>query len=737
MFTTTTIVLVVCVYMALLFGLAQLLENRANNLGKKTLHPLVYALAITIYCTSWTFYGSVGFAAESGLLYIAIYLGAIGAILAWPHTLKRMVHAKETYHITSIADFISTRYHRSQTIAALVTIIALLGTIPYIALQLKAVITSFELIAVPSADVSYDGLMSGLLITLAMALFTIMFGARRLDPTERHVGMMGVLAVQCVIKLVAFLAVGIFVTFNLYDGFGDLIGRFSYAGLSYLISSDIPQGSLFMHWVTLILLGAASIQLLPRQFHVAVIENSSDQHIRTAMWLVPVYLVLISMFVIPVAAAGLLEGLFTRDADSFVLMLPQLFGHQGLTMLVFIGGFSAATGMIIISTMTLSTMATNHLLMVLIEKIPVFSGLRQHLLYCRWLLILGILLLSYSFAREFANSYVLVSMGTISFAAVFQFVPAIIGALFWSKGNKGGALMGLMAGFTLWLYTLVLPAFIKHGWFPIEWLYEGIWGQSWLRPEALFGLDGLSPLSHSVFWATLFNVAFYLFGSWFHSPSKEERTQLADFMNVMRTGLKAHRTRPTGLDAYILLADKKREANALLSEYLSQDKAEQAVIGITEDLMVSHKEYLNIVELVEFHRLLESVLSGAIGAASAHHAIESNIRYSERENQDLHTVYNHLVSEIQGHISRQRPVKKEEDVENSSRYSFIDDLQSTIDDQTAQLSEQQQKLKQLQSSLDTISQKLFDQRLENQKLGQENQRLRQKVSDLEENPELS
>lgn len=731
MFTTTTIIMVVCVYMALLFGLAQLLENRATRIGKKTVHPLVYALAITVYCTSWTFYGGIGFAAESGLLYIAIYLGAIAAVFTWPQVLKRMVHAKETYHITSIADFISIRYNRSQWIAALVTIICLMGVIPYIAMQLKAITRSVDVIAVEPIAGSSSGLTSGIVITLAMALFTILFGARKLDPTERHVGMMGVLAVQCLIKLIAFLAIGLFVTFSLYDGFGDLLGRFSYAGLNYLIDSDVPQGSLFAHWVALIILGAASIQFLPRQFHVAVVENSSDQHIHTAMWLVPVYLILITLFVIPITGAGLLEGLFTRDANDFILMIPQIMDQKALTMLVFIGGFSAAIGMIIISTMTLSTMATNHLLMVIIDKCKPFSWLRQHLLFCRWLMILAILFSSFSFAWEVDSSEALLAFGIISFAAALQFAPAVIGGIFWPKGNKGGAFLALTAGFVTWFFTLMIPLLTAQGWISPELVDNGLMGKEWLRPESLFGLTGLSPLAHGVFWSLFFNLLWYFFGSWLHNPSQEEQTQLNDFMKVMKSGLKAHRTRPTGLDAYILLSDKKREAEVLLSEYLPQDKAEQMVVGITEDLMVNQKEFINIVELVEFHRLLENALAGAIGAASAHNAIETHIRYSERENQDLHTVYNHLVTEIQGHLGRQRPTE-ETAQDASGRFSFIDELQNTIDTQEAEINEIKGEHEKLQLSLDSVSQKLFDQRLVNQKLQQENLRLKKKAAEIDE-----
>ncbi|MCW8883967.1 MAG: hypothetical protein OQK12_01775 [Motiliproteus sp.] len=726
MFSTTTILLVVCLYMAVLFGIAQIVENRAESTGRKSIHPLFYVLSITVYATSWTFYGSVGFAAESGLLYLAIYIGAILAILTWWRTLRRMVHAKETYHISSIADFISARYNRSQAIAAMVTIIALLGIIPYIALQLKAVIGTYEIIAAPTDSEGYSSGFTGSLITLLMIIFTIMFGARRLDPTERHQGMMVVLAVQCLIKLVAFISVGAFVTYTLYDGMGDIFQRITWAGLGHLLGSSSHDGSLSVQWITLIILGAASIQCLPRQFHVAVVENSNERHIRLAMWLVPLYLLAISFFVIPITAGGLMQGLPVGEADSFVLRLPQLAGNQGLALFVFIGGFSAATGMIIISAMTLSTMATNHLLMIAIDRYKRLNVLRHYLLQCRWLMIALILSSSYWFAWEFSDSYMLAAMGMISFAAVFQFVPAMFGGLFWQRGNKVGAMLGLCAGFLLWFYTLVLPTFINQGWFNPDLLVSGPFQIAWLRPQELFGLDGLSTLSHSVFWSFVFNSLFYIVGSFSHRPAKLERTQLSDFMKSMRTSRHVHKARPTGLDAYIQLTPKLREAEHLLSDYLPLDKAEAAVARITEDLAVNYKEQITIIELVEFHRMLEHALAGAIGAASAHNAIENTIKYTEQETKDLKAVYSHILSELHGQ-GEANPAVVDPQLEEENRYSFIENLQKTIDEQTAELTEQKQALEKAIELRDRSDQKLFDQRLVNQKLIQEVKSLRHRL----------
>ena len=726
MFSTTTILLAVCLYMAFLFGIAQLVENRAQSRSNKTLHPLIYALAITVYTTSWTFYGSVGFAAESGLLYFAIYIGAIIAVLNWWRILRPMIRAKEAYHISSIADFISARYNRSPIVAALVTVIALFGIIPYIALQLKAVISTYEIITAPTNGSEYNSLFTGILITLFMIVFTIMFGARRLDPTERHQGMMAVLAVQSLIKLIAFVSVGAFVTYGLYEGVSDIFQRITWAGLGHLLGSSTPEGSVFIQWVTLIVLGAASIQCLPRQFHIAVVENSDERDIRLAIWLVPIYLILISLFVIPISAGGLLQGLSINDADSFVLLLPQEADNQSLALLVFIGGFSAAAGMIIISAMTLSTMATNHLLLNAIERFSSWKFLRHYLLQCRWLMITLILGSSYWFAWEFSDSYMLVAMGMISFAAIFQFVPVLFGGLFWHKGNKVGAILGLCAGFLTWFYTLVLPAFVNQGWLTTELLIDGPLGITWLRPESLFGLEGMSSLSHSVLWSFALNTFCYVLGSLFYRPAKLERTQLTEFMNALRTGQSALKSRPTGLDSYVPIGLKRREAIQLLSEYLPLDKAETAVALIAEDLLVANKKHITIIELVEFHRMLEHVLSGSIGAASAHKAIETQIKYSERETRDLQAVFSHIQSELHSQGNAENTINNT-DKKGDNRYSIIENLQTRIDEQEAEINQQRIALDKAVDNRDSSDQKLFEQRLLNQKLVQEVKSLRKQI----------
>lgn len=724
MFTPLSVILYVTVYMGLLFAIAQVVERRIKTSSEVNAgNPVIYALSLAVYHTSWTFYGSVGFAASSGLLFLGVYGGALIGICLWWVTLRRMVQAKETFRITSIADFISTRYNRSQKIAAMVTIIALVGILPYISLQLKAIIDSFGLITnSPRSGASHE--LSGWVVTLFMIGFTIIFGVRRLDPTERHQGMIAALVAECLVKLVAFLAVGFFVTYTLFDGFGDIMGRLQEANLTHLTSFNAVENSGSM-WLTLLVLSFAGIHMLPRQFHVAVVENSSRKHIKTAMWLFPLYMLLINLFVVPIAAAGLLQGLPAENADYFVLMLPQLAGSEALTLLVFIGGFSAATGMIIITTMTLSTMASNHLILPTIERFNALQPLRAYLLQLRWVVVALILLSSLWFAREFAESYILAAIGLLSFVAVLQFAPAMFGGMFWKKGNSLGAFLGLTVGFIIWTYCLLIPTFIKQGWFSEALLLAGPWQISLLRPEALFGLEGLNPVTHAVFWSLIFNIGSYIIGSLIFSPNKSERNLTMEFISAMNSS-GSRRARPTGLDAYILLQPKLEEARSLLSDYLNDDKAESAVKTIADDLQVSDKPKITIIELVEFHRMVEHVLAGSIGAASAHKAIENTIRYNSREEGDLKALYSHIVTELQA-------TEKDGTEKNGSEqsgYGLIEDLQNQIDDLEDRVKDQQKTISEMEMKLEARYEEIFKYRIESQKTKQDNTMLKAELQQI-------
>ena len=383
MFAPSVVLTVILGYMALLFVVAQWAEHRATTTGRNN-HPLIYALSYNVYSTSWAFYGAVGFAVGAGWMFTAFDSGVIFGMLFAALILRKMVRLKQSFRLTSIADLLSTRYNRSQSMATGVTLVLLFGVIPYIALQLKAVVATFALLTV-GPQVDTDGNWSGVLVVVLMTLFTVIFGVRRLDPTERHQGMMAALALECVVKLLALIVMGVFVTFILHDGVGHLFSQLADADRQRLLSFNAEAPVL--QWSTNFVLGFVVIYLLPRQFHIGVVENASERHLMWLICLLPLYLILIKLFVLPLAAAGIVLDLPRSQADSFVLLIPQEVGSDWLALLVFMGGFSAATAMVMVSTMTLSTMVSNHLLLPLLESSQALKRMRRHLL--------GVLLLAW------------------------------------------------------------------------------------------------------------------------------------------------------------------------------------------------------------------------------------------------------------------------------------------------------------------------------------------------------
>lgn len=717
MFSTLTLSIITLSYLGLLFVLAVYVEKRARVRGGFTNSPWVYALSLAVFFTSWTFYGSVGFAINNGLQFFAIYVGAIAGLIFGAKALKRMILAKQNLRLTSVADLISTRYRRSQRIAALVTLACLIGLMPYIVLQLRAVGSAVDLLTPSTETIGWS--LNGVLITLMMALITIIFGVRRLDPTERHEGIIAVLVAECLVKLFALLALGAYVTYGVFDGFSDILRQLDQAGLQQVYSFG-SEGAGYS-WVALILLGAAAIVLLPRQFHVTVVENSNPEHLSTAVGLFPFYTILINLFVIPLAGAGLLLGLPAEQGDQFVLLIPQLLNSPALTLIAYIGGFAAATGMIIVTTLTLATMASNHLVIPIWRRLRPGTNLASSLLEIRWALVVLILMLSYGFAASLHASYILVALGLISFAAILQLVPAGLVGLFWRGGNSLGAALGLLVGYGLWAFTLVIPAMVREGWIDASLMTDGLFGQFWLRPEALFGYEGLPSLAHSVFWSLGFNLLFYIVGSLAYRPHKMERSLRVELFDTMEKGESTvfRHARPTGLESYILREPKMVEVEQLLKRYLTGDKADLMLQSVCEDLQLGSKSTLTIIELMELHRMIEQRLAGSIGAASAHSAIEEAIDYSEREAADLRSLFSHLASELNASV-----------IENDSDGEGIDmlaRLQESNEEQTQKLKSLQRRVEQLEETVDRQYKEIFDYRVTAQRLQVEREDLIKKL----------
>ena len=548
--------------------------------------------------------------------------------MLWWFLLRKIIRISKANWITSIADFISSRYGKSTVLSGLVTIIAVVGIMPYISLQLKAVSTSFGLvftypkIVMPSELSSLQFLFdTSVLVAVALAAFSILFGTRHIDASEHHPGLVAAVAFESIVKLVAFLAVGIFVTFGLHDGFADLFGKAAQnPELAQLFTTPGSEG--YGRWMTLIVLSMAAIFLLPRQFQVIVVENVNEGHLRKAAWLFPLYLLAINIFVMPIALSG--RMLFPEggiDADTFVLTIPMILDREGLALFAFIGGLSAATGMVIVATVALSTMVCNDLVMPVLLRLK-WLGLREHGDLSRLLLairrgsIILIIALSYAYFRFIGESYALVTIGLVSFAAAAQFAPAIIGGIFWKNATRKGALTGLALGFLVWVYTLLLPSFARSGWLPVEFMESGMFGMDILKPYALFGLSGLDTLSHSLFWSMIANVGGFVGVSLVTRASALERVQAALFVDVFRVSGRAR-----GGSRFWRGTATVPELRALASRFIGSKAADRAFSDYALENNLDLKKLRTAdSQLVNF---TEQLLGGAIGAASAQVMVET------------------------------------------------------------------------------------------------------------------
>jgi Na+/proline symporter/signal transduction histidine kinase len=544
------IVLASFAYLGLLFAVAFYADRRAAAGRSVIAHPVVYSLSLGVYATAWTFYGSVGRAAQDGVGFLPIYIGPTLMIALWWLVVRKIIRISKENRITSLADFVASRYGKSALLGGLVTVIAVVGILPYISLQLKAVYSSFTIllqypeIVMPS-NLAAEPVVgdTAFWVALMLAAFTIAFGTRTLDAAEHHQGMVAAIAVESLVKLLAFLVVGAFVTYVIFDGFGDVFARAATDPniAPMLTPLDGVAGS-YASWCWLTILSMLAILLLPRQFQVAVIENVDERHLNRALWLFPLYMLAINVFVLPIAFGGLLRfPTGTVDADTFVLTLPMAERHEWIALLVFIGGLSAATGMVIVETIALSTMVCNDLVMPILLRLPGLklserSDLTEWLLTIRRGAILAILLLGYSYFRAAGEAYALVAIGLISFAAVAQFAPAVLGGIFWKGGTRRGALAGLVAGFAVWFYTLMLPAFARSGWLPIGLLETGPFGIEALRPVSLFGLSGLDQTTHAMLWSMIANIGAYVGVSLAAAQSADEHRQATLFVDVFRHG---------------------------------------------------------------------------------------------------------------------------------------------------------------------------------------------------------
>ncbi|MDV7143507.1 ATP-binding protein [Tropicimonas sp. TH_r6] len=595
-------------YVAFLFAVAAYAERRSRRVGGAWLRsPLVYTLSLSVYCTAWTFYGAVGYAARSGLEFITIYLGPTLVFTGWWLLLRKLVRVGRSQRITSIADMISSRYGKSGGLGVLVTLLAVIGTTPYIALQLQSVTLSFGVFAEPDSEFwdPANPASTGLWVAAGLALFTIIFGTRNLNANERHHGVVMAIAVEAVVKLAALLGVGIFVVWGMADGPADILARID---RSHIADWDIVP----TRWAGLIFTSAAAILCLPRMFQVIVVENDDEAHLAVASWAFPLYLCLMSLFVVPIAVVGLETLPDTANPDLFVLSLPLKEEWHGLATFAFLGGFSSATSMVIVAALALATMVSNHIVMPVYlrsrtEGATMAGDMRRVALQARRFSIAGVLTLGYLYYRYSGGSAALASIGLISFLGVAQVLPALLGGLFWRGGTSAGAAAGLIVGFVLWAYTLFLPSFGPGGPFSVGIMENGPFGLSWLRPQSLFGVEGMDPLIHTLFWSMLLNTVAYCWVSIVSFPTPLERLQGAQVVNVFEHTLGARGWTRGSAEAEDLLTMAQRILGA--SEAQALFHAEAARQGKSGYLPETTPEFLDS---------LERELSASVGAATAH-----------------------------------------------------------------------------------------------------------------------
>lgn len=606
MLSFNALALISVLYVAVLFAVAFWADKRAERgRGGWLRSPFIYTLSLSIYCTAWTFYGAVGNATRSGLEFATIYLGPTLVMIGWWVLLRRLVRIGKTQRITSIADLISSRYGKSNLLGVLVTLLAVAGTTPYIALQLQSVSLSFAVFLDGGPSGSDDLAAVGLWVAIGLAVFTILFGTRNLDVNERHHGIVMAIAVEAVVKLFALIAVGVFVVFYVGSGPSDMMARI---GESEIEIWELQPD----RWMTLIFLSAAAFICLPRMFQVIVVENEDERHLSTASWAFPLYLFLISMFVLPIAVVGLSVMPEGSNPDLFVLTLPLAFDQSALATLAFLGGFSSATSMVIVASIALATMVSNHIVMPIwlstqSQGATVSGDVRDVVILARRMSIVGIMALGFLYFRLSGGGAALASIGLVAFVGVSQVLPALIGGIFWRGATRFGAAAGVATGFALWMWTSFLPSFGDGAILSVATFQDGTFGFGLLRPNALFGIEGLDPLVHSVVWSMSLNTLAFVVFSLLSFPSPLERLQGATFVNIFRFSDRAGGWTGGAAEAEDLLMMAQRIVGPEVAQRVFETEAtRQGKQGYLPDVTP------------DFMERLERELAGSVGAATAH-----------------------------------------------------------------------------------------------------------------------
>jgi sigma-B regulation protein RsbU (phosphoserine phosphatase) len=644
MISEWSLALVAFGYLLLLFAIAYY-GDRQRGRGKSIIaNPYIYALSLAVYCTAWTFFGSVGKAATQGVTFLTIYLGPTLIAFTWWFGLRKLLRICKENNLTTMSDFLTLRYGKGAFLGALATIGMLLAITPYIGLQLKSISDTYNVLACkevcpPASIPVYQD--TAFYVAILLAMFGILFGARHLDPTERHEGLVAVVVFESLIELLAFTSLGLLVTFGLFPGWGEIFTRIRQSPefQQLLLVNTGPQNS-YSLFLVLTLLAMGAIHFLPRMFHMAVVENTNERHILTALWLFPLYLLLMNLFVMPIAFGGLLLGLPPETADTFVLRIPLQTGHPYFALLVFLGGLSASTAMVAVASIAVTTMILNSLVMPLAIRLRLQEHITPHLLTIKRAGIFFLIFLGYFGYHLVFPTVMLVDIGLIAFCGVMQLAPAMIGALYWRDATRWGAMAGLASGFLIWAYTLVFPYLVEAGWFPIGILAEGPFHLAFLKPTAFLGLTGLDRLSHAFFWSLFFNAGTFVTVSLLTVPSPVEEEQARRFVGVFE------REREQPLEKRFTYLPSLEQLTEFMGKIIGHRKAAQARRAFLQEVTTPEAEWGDR-EKLHLADFIERTIAGSIGPAAAKVIVEGYLSSMGSKMEDVFDLFGRISSSLE------------------------------------------------------------------------------------------
>ncbi len=605
-------------YLGVLFLIAEWAEKKQNS--KWTNNGYVYSLSLAVYCTAWTYYGSIGVAANSGLGYLTIYLGPIIIAPSWILILKKIIRISRVNKISSIADFISLRYGNSRFLGAIVSVVCLVGILPYISLQIKSISETFHLVTKTATKI-YILDDNTTYIAVALALFASYYGTKYVDASEKRRGIVTAVALESVLKLVFFLIIGIYVTYFVFDGFDDIYSQASVLKDFQKKNTigGLPQA---INWFLLCVLSMFAIFLLPRQFHVSVVENNRESHINTAVWLFPLYLLLFNIFVYPIAWGG--NILFQNqkvNADTYSLLIPQFFNNELVTVMVFLGGFSAAISMVVVSSIGLSTMVTNNILIPynLLGKLksPSNAISSSRIVNSRKIGIFMLIITSYLIYRFYVLDYNLMSIGLVAFVIIAQLAPSFFGALYWRRGSRLGAIYGILIGFGICVYSLIIPYIIGLQSTNSDFINNGFLNIELLKPFQLFGLNYLQPVPHALFWSMFFNTMAYFTISIMVESNYRERNYAEMFVDINKY-ITMHE------NAFIWKGTAyTSDIQKVLIRFLGAERTTRAMKLFNAKYSIDTNIEFADARLIKF---AENLLTGHIGTASSRILISSVVK---------------------------------------------------------------------------------------------------------------